>query len=166
MGESDKIIRGRVVSRENVAININKFYKMIKRYLSDEKSYNDYNEKSYEETVSNGLKTTKIKFEAKKKIDDYTEFKLEFSINMGDYKMTLFRGEKLAKGNLKIEFDASLENDYKEKWEKGIFNRLVRGFYDKLVLASHFNKLSEEIKEECLDTVDMVKEYLNMVKER
>lgn len=166
MAETDKIIRERVVSRENVAININKFYRMIKKYLSDEKSYDDFNEKLSEETVSNGLKTTKIKFEANKKIDDYTKFKLEFTIKMSNYKMSLFKGDKLAKGDLKVEFDASLENDYKEKWEKGIFNRLARGFYDKLVLGAHFNQLSEEVKEECLDTVDMVKDYLNMVKER
>lgn len=166
MAESDKIIREKVVARNNVAINITKFYKMIKTYLKEEKGYTDFNEKSHEETVSGGLKNTKIKFEGRKKIDDYTEFKIELTIKMNDYKMVLAKGDKLAKGDLKVEFDASLENDYNEKWEEGIFKRLARGFYDKFILGSHFNKLAEEVKEECLDTVDEVKTYLNMVKER
>lgn len=166
MTETDIIIKGKTVSRDNVAINIPDFYKMLKNYLAKEKGYTDFNEKSYEESVSNGLKTTKIKLEAKKKIDDYTEFKIETSFKMSDYKLVLVKGKKSAKGNMKIEFDASLENDYKEKWEKGFFEKFLRGVYDKIFLVSHFSKLGDDVKEECLDYIEMVKNYLNMISER
>jgi len=164
MTESDKIIRDKSVSRENVVLNISKFYKMAKKYLAEEKGYTDFNEKSYEDSVSDGLKSTKIKFEAKKKVDDYTEFKLELTIKMSNYKYVAVKGDKLAKGNLKIEFEASLENDYTEKWEDNLFKKFVRGVYDRFILGSHFNKLEDELKEECLDAIDMIKSYLNMIK--
>lgn len=168
MAETDFIIRGKTISRDNVAIDITDFYKMIKNFLLKEKSYDkdELNEKAYQETVSDGFKTTKIKFEIKKEIDDYTKFKIETTITISKYKLVNSGGKHLAKGNVKVEFDASLENDYKEKWETGIFNRFVRGVYDRFILGTHFNELGEDIKEECFDLVDEVKNYLDMVKTR
>ena len=85
---------------------------------------------------------------------------------MKDYKVASVNGKKLAKGNLKIEFDATLEKDYKEKWEGNFFYKFFRGVHDKYIAGSHFAKLGDEVKNECIDCIDQIKDYLDMVKER
>lgn len=164
MSETDRVIRAKVISRENATISIPEFYKTVKNYLKKEKGYTDFNEKEYSDSTSNGLKSTKIKLEVGKKIDDYTKFKIEVGINMNNYKPIIVKGERLVKGNFKMEFNAFLENDYKGKWEDDFLKKFSRGLYDKFILGFHFNKLGDEVKEECLDLIDEVKSYMGMIK--
>jgi len=164
MGESDVVIRGKELSKKNVSIDFSDFYSEIKKYLKEEKGYTNFNEKSQEEKVKDGLKDLKVKFDAVKKVDDYTEFKLGISLKLSGAKQVKIKDKRLLKGDFSAEFDASLENDYKEKWEENVFKKFLRGVYDKIILREHFNELEENIKEDCLDTVDEIKKKLGMEK--
>ena len=161
MAETDFIVKGLTVKYSGV-FNLKELYKYIKRWLKETGSFQDINEKLYQEEEKEDLRTTTIKVDSKKKVDDYTKFIIKTTIKASDYEDVEVDGKKMQKGDLKIEFNAEMEKDYQEKWEEAPSRKFFRGLYDRFLIGFKIDKLTKELVDETYDIYNEVKDYLNL----
>ena len=161
MAETDFIIKGLTVSYSGI-FNLKELYKYIKRWLKESGSFQEINEKLYQEEHKQELKTTTIKVDAKKKVDDYTKFIIKVTIKGSDYEDVKADGKSMQKGSLKIELNAEMEKDYQEKWEEAPSRKFFRGLYDRFLIGFRIDKLSKELTDETYDLYNEIKKYLDI----
>ena len=157
MVHTDKIVKELEIAHTGV-LDFKEFLQMLKDFFGN---YNyDITEKVYDTKTIEGLKTTTIKWDADRKLDDYNKgiFKLTFSLN--DYKDTYVEKKKVIDGKFKLKLEVEMERDYDENWKKVPTRRFLRSIYDKYIAEKKQSKVDKEVKETLQRLREQVKKYL------
>ena len=159
MPEIDYIIRGLKFSKKGIVIDIDEFYKVMKKFLKD-KRYTTI-EKDYEEkSEGESLQSFKFKWENHKDADDYHRFNLDFTLKFKNFKEVEIKKKEYLQGDLDVEIEANIASDYEELIEKKHLLKFLRGAYDKFIISSKREKYSKELLEEAYEVLGEVKKYL------
>jgi hypothetical protein len=131
----------------------------------DERGYDMFENKNYEEVYEEGKK---IIFELipYKKVSDY--YKLEIRVfvvfeNLKEVELEI-KGvkQKLLKGRANFTFDAILVTDYENRWESRPAYYFYRTLIDKFVYKSYTDKYEAELVKDAKEVQEEIKSYLNM----
>lgn len=159
MAEIDYVIREIKVGQEAV-FNLAELYKYIKDWFTKHRYV--FFEKEYLEFLKEGGKSASIKWQAKRKIDDYIRFNIEARIRFKDLKEVRGKKVNLVKGGVSFKFESFLEKDYEDNWEANFLTKFMRSIYDKLIIKDKIERLQEELKEETYDVFNEVKAFLKL----
>jgi len=123
-------------------------------------------EKKYTEKIKTEGKEIIIEWECKKKISDYFRYvvKLDWHIlGMKDAEVERDgKRESTNKGEVKIKFDAILERDYEDNWDKKPFWKFMRGIYDKYVIRTTIDEYEKELFKDAMSIIKDVKSFLEL----
>jgi hypothetical protein len=112
-----------------------------------------------------GVKEVQIKWKARKKISDYYRyiFDVKWHILVMTDEVVEENGKKIKtnKGDLKIVFEASLEKDWENSWDKHPFWKFMRGVYDRYIIRTTTDKYETELIDKAQTLVEEVKAFLN-----
>jgi hypothetical protein len=148
-------IRENTISSEDIVVDFQDFIDYLKEWM-DEYDYK-INEKTYLALPGN---KTQIKWECKRKPDDYHLFILNVKLDL-KAKEEAKKKTKLSKGNLKITHGAKIKRDFDNKWD-GSFKLLARAIYDKFFMEPKERKIQKELKNDIKSLKKAIKHYLNI----
>lgn len=136
-------------------------YAFCYQWLKDE-GYS-VKENSYTEKVS-GAKEILIEWTAEKAVTDYFQnvISLKWHI-LGMTDAEVERGgkkEKTNKGDLKMTFSAEMQRDYESRWEGKVFNKFLRGIYDKYIIRTTKEEYEGRLKDKAESFVEDTKSFL------
>jgi len=132
-----------------------KWFKMY-RYTLHEIDYKDYKEE--------GKNMLYVKWEARRKINDYVRYVIETELTVKDYREVMVNKKKNMEGEFGIKFSAYLFKDYEEIWSRRGGMKFLREVYDRFFLGSELAKMEKELKDEMYKVVNEIKSYLNLIK--
>jgi|TARA_Y100000310_G_C20666497_1_gene807779 hypothetical protein len=165
MSEIDHIIKSdKLVISKKTQFNMIDLYKSLKAWF-DLHDYVFY-EREYNDIIKKDKKSLKIKWEGQKAVDDYTKYEIILKISLKNYKIIETKQGNMVEGDLKMAFEADLETDYEEKWEKNAIFKFFRAISDKYLTTSKMEKYENELKEDTHDIFNRTKSYLNLQKFR
>lgn len=159
MAEIDYVIPALKVSQEAI-FEFDELYKMLKKWFSDH-NY-DFFEREYLDTREEGSVSNSIKWEAERKVDEYTKFHIEVRLKCDNVKQVIKKDRKAVKGILVIKFECFLEKDYEDNWEKNFMLKFMRAVYDNFLLRGKFDKYAEDLREETYDIFNQTKSFLRL----
>lgn len=141
------------------------FYKFCYDWLIEEMGL-DLKEKGYEEKIKGDEKDVVVEWEGERKLTDY--FKIEVKIKIKAKKLRdveiVKEGVKIGtnKGGAEVEMKGTLVRDYKGKFEMTAFKKVLRGIYEKWVIASRIEEYEDKIASKCNDFLEQSKDYLDL----
>lgn len=157
MVHTDKIVKEFELDHEGV-IDFKEFLNLIKDFF---KKYDyDLTEKLYNGKTKEGLKSTEIKWQFDKKVDDYNQCFVKMKIKLNDYKEGYVDGKKIADGKLVVEIEGEIVRDYDLKWKIAPIRKFFRALYDKYVVAVKQDKVANELKSIINNLEKDIKQYL------
>lgn len=148
--------------------NMFELYKLITYYF-EEKGY-DKEEKKNAESVNEEGKHVEILLTPFKKITDYAKSVIHVRLIVSQMKDVYVEKDglktRMNQGKIQMVFDAYLETDYENRWEKkpGLF--FIRHLFDKYFYKPFTTNVEQEIKLDFDHLVDQVKGYLNLNRHR
>ena len=127
-------------------------------------------EKEYVEKAKPDSKDLEVKWEGKKKVDDYFKYtvKIEWRI-LGLKNIEVMKDgkkEKAQSGSLEIKFVGILEKDYEDKWSGTPFLKFLRGVYDKFVIKQLKNQYEDTLRDEVKDALNQMKAFFSLEAKR
>ena len=140
-------------------VDLKELYSVLKSSLLRKKY--DLTEKEYHITQTAEGDKLRIKWNAFRKVDDYTKFNIDFLVIGKRLKKVTTKNKVLVEGYLYFNTEAYLEKDYENVWHENATSAFVREVIDKFVLRSKFDKLSNELKDDAYSLRDSVKKFLN-----
>ena len=139
-------------------------------YLQLKKWFKQYKYKllelEYKDRREDGIRKVLIKWQAKKKMNDYVKYAIETDLVIDNFEEVMANKRKRAKGDLKISFAAHLEKDYEETWYRSSFSKFIGEVYDKFAQGAQFAAMEKELKRDMHALVIEIKTYLNLIKLR
>ncbi|MDD5178091.1 MAG: hypothetical protein PHT54_02315 [Candidatus Nanoarchaeia archaeon] len=84
-----------------------------------------------------------VKFRAKKEVDDYVQYHLEFIFYVTHASKVNYEGKTLTKGKLELSLKAYLLLDYQNKWKRTKFARKLHNFYHWYLIKWRIDKYYE-----------------------
>jgi hypothetical protein len=163
LAEKKIVYQDRFVAFEGL-FDLKGLFRIICKWF-DERGYDMFENKNYEEVYEDGKK---IIFELipYKKVSDY--YKLEIRIfvvfeNLKEVEIEI-KGvkQRLLKGRANFTFDAILVTDYENRWETRPAYYFYRALIDKFVYKSYTDRYEAELVKEAKEIQEEVKAYLNM----
>lgn len=139
-------------------------YRHLKKWFKLHKY--DLIEIDYKDNKEDGIRKIIIKWQAKRKVNDYVEDIIEASWAITNLEYVLVNKKKRANGSVSINFAAYLEKDYEETWYRSSLSKFIREVYDKFALGSQFDAMEKQLKKDIIMLVNETKSYLNMIKPR
>jgi hypothetical protein len=123
-------------------------------------------EDEYLEKVAGSSKEVKIKWKASKKVTDYYKNVIEMKwhiLGLTDAEV-VENGKtiKTQKGEVKIVFEATLERDYEDNWDKRPFWKIMRAIYDKYIMRTTQDEFERKLMEKTISYIEEVKAFLNL----
>jgi hypothetical protein len=161
MSEIDYVVRDLKISQK-AQFNMVELYRTLKSWLEINRYI--FYERLYEDVLKKNEKSVKIKWEGHKYIDDYTKFVISISLKLTDYEIIETKKEKLVDGKISISFEATIETDYEEKWEKRPIWVFIRALSDKYFTNKKRKKFEKELKDDTYDLYNKTKTFLNLYK--
>ncbi len=130
---------------------------LVKKWLKK----NGYNpaEKGFETKTLESGKTTVMRWEADKRVDDYHKLLIRPTISISNYREVKVEGKKITEGNVKIKLEGEIERDYEETWKGTPLKRFFRAFFDKFLASEKEDKVAKLIKKETGALADELKKY-------
>ncbi|MBI2148501.1 hypothetical protein HYU23_02380 [Candidatus Woesearchaeota archaeon] len=159
MVHTDKIVRDLEFIHEGV-FDFKELLRIMKEFFS--RHDYDIDEKLYDTKNKNDLKTTTIKWNADRKVDDYNKCIVKLAINIGDYKEGYVDGIKVVDGKLKITFNAEVERDYDEKWKKSPTKKFFRAIYEKYITEAKQSKVDNNLRNLVENLRKEIKQYFSV----
>lgn len=157
MPEQDYVVPG-IVLEQYAKFDIKELYTIMHDWLV-QRGY-DFLEKQYVEEKND----IKAKWDAEKKIDDYTKFVIKISLKISNVQEVETPKRKLKQGDINIKFESYIQRDYEETWEKRPTHKFFRGLFDKYVVKGKFEDYEKKLKEETYHFYEDVKAFLKMPK--
>jgi len=157
MGETDYVIRDLTIRKEGV-IDFRELYKLMKEWCKQRKY--QFLEKEYSDKDSEKGKTLLVRWEFRKKVDDYTREIIDTIIKGSNLKEAKTTRKKVFQGSILISFDAYVEKDYEENWGVNPVSKFIREVFDKIVMNQHFDKVNKELRNETYALFDELKKYI------
>lgn len=158
MAEVDYVIPELKLTKEGV-FDLKEVYNLMKEFLLQRRY--DVTEK---ENSFNEVGSLKIKWEGEKKVDDYTKFMIEVTVNGSGIKDVELKKKKALSGKFSIKFESYLKKDYEDTWDQRPLPKFFREIYDKFVIGSKFNRYTKDLKEETYALYNEVKSYIGVGK--
>jgi len=158
--EKDKVFKGKI--KQSGIFNFKGFYEFLYDYWMDE-NYDVYETQYIEKVLDENSKNVEIWWSARKEISDY--FKYEITghwIILGMRKVKVQKDGKeisMDSGTLEITFEATLQKDYQNKWNKGSL-KFLRKTYDKYIIKSRIEDHELKLFQEANETITQMKSFL------
>jgi|WetSurMetagenome_2_1015567.scaffolds.fasta_scaffold194806_2 hypothetical protein len=163
MAEKDKVFTNK--TKYDGILNFADFYKFCYDWLKDETGLL-ITEKKYKEKLSGDSKNIDIEWEGSKEVTDYFKFLIEVSfkvLNLTNIEITQGGNKiKTNKGSVEISIKGTVVKDYKGKFEKSAIQKVLRGFYEKAVIASRVDQMQEKLIGDCDEFLSQAKAYLDL----
>jgi hypothetical protein len=158
MAEVDYVVHEINLNYSGV-LNLKELYDLIRSWFNEKGFFviEKESEGSEDELESSFI----TKFEASKKVEEYTKYVIGIKINSASLKET--SEQYTYKGSYSISFESYLEKDYEDRYENKPILKLFKGFYEKLVEKSRFNKYENDLKDLTNAIYNEVKAFLNLV---
>jgi hypothetical protein len=159
MAETDYVVHEINLSYSGI-LNLKEVYNLVRTWFNEKGFFvmEKENEGSENENGSN----FSTKFQASKKVEEYTKYVIEIKIKAKSLKET--SEQYNYQGDYEVSFESYLEKDYEDKNEGKPFLKIFKGLYEKIVEKSRFNKYEEELKELTYSIYNEVKSLLNLTK--
>ena len=164
MSEIDYVIPALRIEQKAI-FNFADLYRLLKSWF-DLHRYDFYEKEYIDEMKESGKKSDSIKWEAERKVDDYTRFHIEIRFKLNDVEDVQLKDRIACRGVCNMKFESFLEKDYEDRWEANFFIKFLRSLYDHFILRGKFQRYSEELKEETYDVFGQAKSFLNLRGER
>jgi hypothetical protein len=163
MTEKDQLIKEKL---DHTGIfDFKGFYAFAYKWLRDE-NYGVLEEK-YSEKVSGNARDISIEWKAVKKISDY--FKIEIGVKFEVSGLTDVEVEtdgkkkKTNKGKVAIEIKGTMVRDPDSRWEETPTWRFMRDLYNKYIVPSRVDNLSDKIFADVQGYKTQLKSYLDLL---
>ncbi|MBI2663693.1 hypothetical protein HYX15_04150 [Candidatus Woesearchaeota archaeon] len=160
MSEIDYVIPALRIEQKAI-FNFADLYKLLKSWF-DLHNYDFYEKEYIDSMKEGGEKSDSIKWEAERKVDDYTKFHIEVRLKLNDVEDVQLKDCIACRGVCSIKFESFLEKDYEDRWEKNFFLKFVRAVYDHYILSTKIEKYSAELRAETYDVFNQAKAFLNL----
>lgn len=163
MAEKKIVYQDKFVAFEGL-FDMKDFFRILVKWFN-ERGYDMFENKNYEEVYEDGKKIL-VELIPYKKVTDY--YKLEIRIfmiceNLKEVEVELHGVKKrLLKGRINFTFDAILVTDYENRWEGRPYYYFYRALIDKFIYKSYTDRYVEELIKEAKECQEEVKAYLNM----
>lgn len=159
MAEIDYVVHEINLSYSGV-LNLKELYELIRSWLGDKGFF--VMEKENEGSEGDEGSNFSTKFEAFKKVEEYTKYFIEIKIKSKYLKET---SEKYHyQGNYEVSFESYLEKDYENRYENKPILKVFRGIYEKIFEKSRFNAYESELTDLTKSIYNEVKAFLNLSK--
>jgi len=163
MAEKDKLFSSKI--KFNGIVNFADFYKFCYEWLRDETGLN-MAETKYAEKIGGDSKNIDIDWNGSKEMTDYFKFEAKVSfriIGLTNIEVTQ-DGKKIKtnKGSIEVSISGNLVRDYKGKFEKSGFQKMLRGMYEKSIIASRVEEYQGKIIGDCDEFLAQAKAYLDL----
>ncbi len=124
-------------------------------------------EENYKRAVKQGGEEINIAWSAFKNVDDYTRFKIGIRIlilglSKAEIKLPNGATVKKDKGTIYVNFSASIQTDYLNKWEVHPIMKFLKGFYDYYIYRKQMESLTSKLLEELGALENEIKSYFQM----
>ena len=156
MVEFDYVIPPEITISYEGDLDLRELYNLVKSWLNDRGFF--IIEKGHEGSLEN----FKSKWDAEKKVDDYTKYVIKVTLKANKLKQISIKNKNLYSGEFSVAFESFLEKDYEEKWEKKPFLKLFRSLYNKFVEKSQEEHHEKELKELTKAFYNEVKAYFGL----
>lgn len=159
MAEVDYVVREITLNYSGI-LNLKELYSLIRNWFNEKGFFvmEKENEGSDNENGSNFY----TKFEAFRKVEEYTKYMIEIKIKAKSLNET--NEQYNYQGEYEIDFESYLEKDYEDKYENKPFLKIFKGLYEKVIEKSRFNKYETELKDLTYSAYNEVKAFLNLEK--
>ncbi|MBS3174530.1 hypothetical protein J4440_01495 [Candidatus Woesearchaeota archaeon] len=159
MVHTDKIVKDLELLHEGV-FDLKELLNIIKEFFK--RHDYDLTEKSYNSTTKDGLKTTVLKWDFDRKVDDYNQCFAKLSIELNNYKEGFVDAKKVIDGRLKFVINAEIQRDYDQKWKTNPLRKIARAVYDRYVIEEKQDRVSKELKSIIDNLKKEIKQYLGI----
>lgn len=163
MSEKNVVVDGKQLSFEGL-FDMKALFRTIMKWF-DERNYDMFENKNYEEVYEDGKKLI-FELLPYKKVTDYHKLQIRVWAvfeNLKEVDVEI-KGVKhrLLKGDANFTFDASLVTDYENRWEGRAIFYFFRTLVDKYIYKDHTSKYSGMVKADVMSLEEEIKSYLNM----
>ncbi|MEK6827586.1 MAG: hypothetical protein AABX99_03835 [Nanoarchaeota archaeon] len=163
MAEKDKVFANK--TKYDGIFSFDKFYKFCYDWLKEETGL-FLSEKKYKEKLSGDSKNIEIEWSGTKEVTDYFKFEIEVAFKVvGLTNVEISEGTKKIKtnkGSVEISIKGNLVRDYKGKFEKTGFQKMLRGIYEKMVIPERIEQMQGKINSDCDEFLSQTKAYLDL----
>jgi len=163
VAEKKIVYQDKFVSFEGL-FDLKGLFRIIVKWF-DERGYDMFENKNFEEVYEDGKKVI-FELIPYKKVSDY--YKLEIRVfvvfeNLKEVEIELHGvKQKLLKGRADFTFDAILVTDYEGRWETRPAYYFYRALIDKFVYKSYTDRYEGELIRDAKEVQEEIKAYLNM----
>jgi len=156
MVEVDYVVPPEISISYEGDLDLKELYMLIKSWLVDrgffliEKEHEGSNERF------------KSKWDAEKKVDDYTKYVIKVTLEATSLKQISIKDKNLYNGEFSVAFESYLAKDYENKMENKPLFKIFRGFYSKFVEKSREEHYENELKELTTAFYNEIKAYFGL----
>lgn len=158
MSEQDYVVQKTTLSYTG-SLNVKELYFLIKNWLNDRGFYIIEKEHHGKAGETTSLKT---KWQAEKKVEDYTKYVMKVKIKVSNLKET--NKAKYHSGDYQVEVESYLEKDYEDRFESKPMLKFFRALYDKFIEKSRFSKYEEDLRQLTTALLNELKSFFNLAK--
>ncbi len=156
MAEVDYVVPPEITISYEGDIDLNELYSFVKSWFKDKGFF--LVEKEHEGSAEK----FKSKWNAEKKVDDYTKYALTITLKGSKLKSISAKDKNLKNGEFSVAVESYLEKDYEDKWEGKPILKFFRTFYNKVIERSHEELNEKELKDLTLAFYNEVKAYFGL----
>lgn len=159
MAEIDYVVHPITLNYSGI-VDLKELYELIRTWFNDKGFF--AMEKESEGSEEESGENIYTKFEAFKKVEEYTKYMIQVKIKAKSLKET--SEQYKYQGDFIVSFESWLEKDYEDKYENKPIFKFFKGFWEKFAEKSRFNKYEQELRELTYSFYNEVKAFLNMTK--
>jgi len=126
MVEVDYVVPPEITITYEGDLDLKELYTLVKSWLSNNGFFLSEKEHSGTEL------SFKSKWEAFKKVDDYTKYMIKVGLSASNLKAISNKNKNLYNGEFSVTLESYLEKDYEDKWEINLFLKYFADFIIKL----------------------------------
>ncbi len=156
MVEIDYVIPPEINISYEGDLDLRELYMLVKSWLRDKGFF--LIEKEHEGTHEK----FKSKWDAEKKVDDYTKYVIKVTINASKLKQISTTNKNMYNGEFSVAFESYIEKDYENRLEKKPLLKFFRGIYGKFVEKSREENHEQELKELTTSFYNEIKAYFGL----
>lgn len=167
MVDRDKLFSSKI--KYNGIVNFADFYKFCYEWLRDETGLS-LSENKYSEKITGDAKNIEIEWNGSRNITDYFRFEAKITFRVsGLTNVEITEGNrkiKTNKGSVEVGISGNLVRDYKGKFEKSAFQKVLKGIYEKSIIQARVEEYQGKIIEDCDEFLSQGKSYLDLIGKR
>ena len=163
MAEKDKIFSSKI--KYNGIFDFQALYKFCYDWLKEEMGIS-VSENKYAEKLSGDSKSITVDWSGGREMSDYFKSEIKVSFNVGGLTTVEITqdGKKIKtnKGSVEIGISGTLVRDFKGKFEKSGFEKVLRGIYERMVIPERIEQFQGKIAGDCDEFLSQTKAYLDL----